>query len=114
MAGCLFCRIVSKEISSQIVYEDERCVAFEDINPQAPIHLLVVPKKHLDSLAHATTADRDLLAHLLLTVNQLAKEKGVVDTGYRAVINTGLMGGQTVHHLHLHLLAGRPMRWPPG
>ncbi len=114
MVSCLFCRIVSKEISSQLVYEDDRCVAFEDINPQAPIHILVVPRKHLDSLAHATAADRDLLVHLLLTVNQLAKEKGVVDMGYRTVINTGLLGGQTVHHLHLHLLAGRPMQWPPG
>ena len=114
MAGCLFCRIVSKEISSQLVYEDDRCIAFEDINPQAPIHILVVPRKHLDSLAHATTVDNNLLAHLLITVNQLAMKKEVADTGYRTVVNTGLMGGQTVQHLHLHLLAGRPMRWPPG
>jgi histidine triad (HIT) family protein len=105
---------VKREIPSKIVYEDEQCLAFEDINPQAPIHILVVPKRHLDGLAQATVTDTDQIGHLLLTVNRLAKEKGVIDSGYRVVINTGKGAGQTVFHLHFHLLAGRSMHWPPG
>ena len=114
MAGCLFCRIVAREIPSKIVYEDDRCLAFEDINPQAPVHTLVVPKKHLDGLSQVTVSDSELLGHLLLTATRLAKEKGVIDSGYRVVINTGRIAGQSVFHLHLHLLGGRPMHWPPG
>lgn len=114
MAECLFCRIVKREIPSKIVYQDEQCLAFEDVNPQAPVHILIIPKRHIDSLSQATTADADLLAHLLLTINRLAKDKEVLDPGYRAVINSGPAGGQTVSHLHLHLLGGRPMQWPPG
>lgn len=114
MAACLFCKIVKREISSKIVYEDEQCLAFEDINPQAPIHILIIPKHHIDSLSQVTAADGKLLAHLLLTATKLANEKGIIDSGYRTVINSGPAGGQTVFHLHLHLLGGRPMHWPPG
>ena len=114
MADCLFCKIVKREIPSRILYEDDLCLAFEDINPQAPTHLLVIPKRHLDSLTQTTEADQGLLAHLLSALMRLAKEKGLADSGYRTVINTGQDGGQTVHHLHLHLLGGRFMTWPPG
>ena len=114
MAECLFCRIVAREIPGRIVYEDDRCLALEDNNPQAPVHILVIPKQHLDGLAQVTAADGELMAHLLLIVNRMAKEKKIIDKGYRAVINTGPAGGQSVYHLHLHLLGGRPMRWPPG
>jgi histidine triad (HIT) family protein len=105
---------VKREIPSRTVYEDEDCLAFEDINPQAPVHILIIPKRHIDSLSRVTTADAKLLAHLLLTTTQLAKERGMIDSGYRTVINSGPDGGQTVFHLHLHLLGGRPLHWPPG
>jgi histidine triad (HIT) family protein len=114
MAQCIFCRVVKKEIQSRIVFEDDRCLAFEDINPQAPVHVLIIPKKHLDSISQMTATDGDLAAHLLQITNQIAKEKKISDSGYRIVINNGPGAGQTVFHLHLHLLGGRPMHWPPG
>jgi histidine triad (HIT) family protein len=111
--SCLFCKIADGSIPSTRVYEDEQCLAFADINPQAPVHLLIIPRKHIASLAKATTEDRALLSHLLWTAAEIAREKKL-DAGYRVVINIGENGGQTVDHLHLHLLGGRPMAWPPG
>jgi histidine triad (HIT) family protein len=114
MSDCLFCKIAEKKIPAKIVHEDDRCVAFDDINPQAPTHTLVIPRKHIASMAELTEADAGLLSHLMLTGNQMAKQKGIAEGGYRFVINTGKFGGQTVFHLHLHVLGGRPMHWPPG
>lgn len=114
MTPCLFCRIIKKEIPGRIVYEDDDVLAFEDINPQAPVHILVVPKKHFDSLINLTKTDRELIGSLFLIVNSLAKTRNLSQTGFRTVINTGPGGGQTVYHLHVHLLGGRQMTWPPG
>jgi len=114
MSACLFCRIAAREIPTKLVYEDEQVVAFDDINPQAPVHVLIIPRKHFVSAADAQQADATLLGHLMLVGNRLAREKGVADSGYRFVINTGQHGGQSVFHLHLHLLGGRAMHWPPG
>ena len=113
MESCLFCRIVSGQAAAKHVYEDELAVAFQDINPQAPVHLLVIPKQHLASLAHATEEQAALLGHLQLVAARLAHEAGL-EVGYRTVINSGPDAGQTVFHLHVHVLGGRPMRWPPG
>ena len=113
MSDCLFCKIVAGDIPAKRFYEDDLTVAFADINPQAPVHLLVIPKQHLPSTAHATAEHAGLLGHLLATVAKIAAEQNL-DRGYRIVINTGADGGQTVDHLHLHLLGGRPMGWPPG
>jgi histidine triad (HIT) family protein len=112
MADCLFCRIARKEIPAQIVAETEECLAFRDINPQAPTHVLVIPKSHVDSLAGVTTAVE--VGRVALLAAEVARQLGVESAGYRVVMNTGLDGGQTVHHLHAHLLAGRAMDWPPG
>ena len=112
-ADCLFCKIVAGDIPAKRVFEDELCLAFPDINPQAPTHLLVIPKEHMPSQAQTTTEDKALLGHLMATAADLARMEGL-DGGYRVVVNTGDDGGQTVHHLHLHLLGGRHMKWPPG
>ena len=112
--GCLFCRIVCREIPAKVVYEDEQVLAFDDIHPQAPVHTLVIPKLHLSSIAETTPEDAPLLGQLIRVGSQIARDKGVADTGYRLVANTGRHGGQTVFHLHLHLLGGRLMQWPPG
>lgn len=114
MSDCIFCKIVEKKISARIVHEDDQMVAFEDIHPQAPTHVLVVPRRHVASVADLTETDAGLLGHLLLAGNKVAKLKGIAEGGYRFVINTGRFGGQTVFHLHLHVLGGRPMHWPPG
>ncbi|TAJ09455.1 MAG: histidine triad nucleotide-binding protein [Nitrospirae bacterium] len=114
MSDCLFCKIAAKAIPAKLVHEDDRAVAFDDINPQAPVHTLVIPRKHVASMAELNEADAGLLGHLLLVGNQVAKQKGIAEGGYRLVVNTGRNGGQTVFHLHLHLLGGRPMHWPPG
>jgi histidine triad (HIT) family protein len=114
MSDCLFCKIAEKKIPSKIVHEDDRCLAFDDINPQAPVHALVIPKQHAASIAELTEADAGLLGHLMLTGAAVAKQKGIAESGYRLVLNTGRNGGQTVFHLHFHLLGGRPMHWPPG
>ena len=110
----LFTKIINGEIKGTILHQDDQCVAFLDIQPQAPQHVLVVPVKEIPSLAHATAADQQLLGHLLLTAAQVARQLGVADSGYRLVINTGRNGGQTVDHLHIHLLGGRALVWPPG
>jgi histidine triad (HIT) family protein len=111
--NCLFCKIIDGSIPSTRIYEDELCIAFSDIHPQAPVHLLVVPRKHVGSLAEATSEDAPLLGHLLAKAAEIAAQKGMAK-GYRVAINTGSDGGQTVDHLHLHLLGGRHMTWPPG
>ena len=114
MSGCLFCKIVQKAIPAKIVYEDDRIVAFDDINPQAPVHTLIIPKKHVSAVQDCHDQDRDLLAQLLITCTNIAKQKGLIESGYRIVTNTGKDAGQTVFHLHLHVLGGRPLGWPPG
>lgn len=110
---CLFCKIVAGTIPSKAVHQDERSYAFADINPQAPVHFLVVPREHIKSTAEAGAEHADLLGHLLLTGAQIARDKGLAK-GYRLVINTGADGGQTVDHLHVHVLGGRHCTWPPG
>jgi len=112
-SDCLFCKIVEGKIPSNRVYEDDLCIAFPDINPQAPTHLLVIPKQHIASQAKAMADHTQLLGHLMAAAADLARSR-TLDRGYRVVINTGEDGGQTVNHLHLHLLGGRPMAWPPG
>lgn len=111
---CLFCKIANKEIPSEIIYEDERVIAFNDINPMAPVHFLVIPKKHIESLADINVEDVELLGYMLKTISILANERGLNDKGYRVVNNIGDDGGQTVHHLHFHVIGGRSMTWPPG
>jgi len=114
MSDCLFCKIAARTIPAALVYEDELVVAFDDINPQAPTHTLVIPRKHVTSIVELQDADVALLGRLLLAGNKIARQKGIVDTGYRFVVNTGAHGGQSVFHLHLHVLGGRHMGWPPG
>ena len=109
----IFSKIIRREIPARIVYADDLCLAFEDINPQAPVHVLLIPKKPIVQIATAEPEDQHLLGHLLLTVKQVAEQLGL-DSGYRVVINTGEDGGQTVFHLHLHILGGRSLKWPPG
>jgi len=112
--NCLFCKIVDGTIPSARVYEDDVCVAFNDISPQAPTHILVIPREHFDSLDKAGRDHQKTLGHLLLTAAEIAREKGFAENGYRIVINTNADGGQTVFHLHVHLLGGRPFIFPPG
>jgi histidine triad (HIT) family protein len=114
MLGCLFCQMASHEKPVKTLYEDDRCLVFEDINPQAPVHLLVIPKKHISSLNDAGDGDRELLGHLLGVAARMAKEKGIDGSGYRTVVNTNAEAGQTVFHLHIHVLGGRLLAWPPG
>ncbi|MFN6482087.1 MULTISPECIES: histidine triad nucleotide-binding protein [unclassified Nostoc] len=109
----IFSKIISREIPADIVYEDNLTLAFKDIHPQAPVHILVIPKKPITTLADAESEDHALLGHLLLTTKRVAEVAGLKN-GYRVVINTGDDGGQTVHHLHLHILGGRQLDWPPG
>ena len=111
---CIFCRIVDRQAPAKIVFEDETVVAFEDLNPQAPVHLLVVPRRHLPSLKEATAEDEPLLGHLFTVAANLARERGLETKGYRTVINNGSGAGQSVFHLHVHVLGGRVFRWPPG
>ncbi|MBI3318388.1 MAG: histidine triad nucleotide-binding protein [Candidatus Omnitrophica bacterium] len=111
---CLFCRIVSKEIPAKIAYEDNEVVAFHDIHPQAPVHLQIIPKGHIARVSELTEGNAASVSKLVLTANRLAKELGVSEEGYRLVINCNPGAGQSVYHLHLHLLGGRAMRWPPG
>ncbi len=114
MAECLFCKIVNGELSSDIVYDDETVIAFKDINPQAPHHILIIPKKHIASVSEVSAEDEPLLGHLCGVAARLAEKIGVAEAGYRLVVNSGPHGGQAVAHLHVHLLAGRQLTWPPG
>jgi histidine triad (HIT) family protein len=114
MGSCLFCRIAKKEIPAKIVYEDGRMLAFEDIRPQAPVHILIIPKDHFASLNEAPAGAETLLGEMLFRAREIAREKGVGSSGYRIVLNTARDSGQEVLHIHLHLLGGRRMSWPPG
>lgn len=113
MEKTIFKRIIDGEIPADIVYEDDRCLAFRDVNPQAPTHVLVIPRREIQSLAQLEDSDEALIGHMMLVVRKLAAELGHTN-GFRTVINTGSEGGQTVDHLHIHLIAGRDLTWPPG
>ncbi len=110
---CIFCKIANREVKSQIVWASDRAIAFKDIDPQAPTHILIVPKKHISSLGDAYEADREVLGHLMLAAGEIARGEGI-ESGFRVVVNNGAPAGQSVFHLHLHLLGGRRMSWPPG
>ena len=110
--SCIFCKIVVHELPADIVLEDERVVAFRDVNPVAPLHVLVVPREHIETIAH--TEDEALAGHIALIAARIAKREGYAESGFRVVTNVGANAGQSVRHLHVHVLAGRPMSWPPG
>jgi len=112
--SCLFCKIIAGQIAGNFVHQDERCVVIRDIHPQAPMHVLVIPRDHLESLDDATQNDEGLLGHLLRVGARVANDEGHAENGYRSVVNTGAGAGQSVFHLHVHVLAGRVMNWPPG
>ncbi|MBL4865389.1 MAG: histidine triad nucleotide-binding protein [Pseudomonadales bacterium] len=112
--NCLFCKIVNGEINSDIVYQDDKVLAFRDVNPQAPTHILIIPKTHISTLNDLEESNASLMGLLPITAQKLAKELGFADDGYRVVMNCNNHGGQTVFHIHLHLLGGRQMAWPPG
>lgn len=114
MSACLFCRIAASEIPSDVVYEDDDVIAFNDINPQAPTHVLIIPKRHISTLNDVTTDDEGVIGSLVRRAAIIAASLGHADAGYRAVLNCNAAAGQTVFHIHLHLLAGRPLTWPPG
>ncbi|MGD0154316.1 MAG: histidine triad nucleotide-binding protein [Thermacetogeniaceae bacterium] len=114
MTDCIFCKIAAHELNAQVIYEDEDFIAFRDIKPEAPVHVLLIPKQHRSSLLEVGVEQADLAARLLMTAAKVARQLDVAEDGFRVVINTGDNGGQTVHHLHLHLLGGRFMNWPPG
>lgn len=114
MEGCIFCRIISGEIPSNMVYTDEDIVAFRDINPQAPVHLLIVPRKHIPRVYDLPPGDYGLMGKMVEVANRLAREEGVTESGYRLVINCNRDADQEVFHFHMHLLGGRKMGWPPG
>ncbi len=114
MEDCIFCKIINKEIPAELVFEDEHIVAFNDINPQAPIHILLIPKVHCVSLNEIPEDKKSVLSHIFLKARQIAQEKGIAKNGYRIVLNTARDSGQEVLHIHFHLLGGRRMHWPPG
>ncbi|HYW92766.1 MAG TPA: histidine triad nucleotide-binding protein [Gammaproteobacteria bacterium] len=114
MADCIFCDIVSGDVPSDIVYENEYIVAFRDINPQAPVHVLVIPRRHVDNINALTAEDADMVGRLYLAARDVARQEGLAERGYRTVMNCNHEAGQTVFHLHLHVLGGRRLRWPPG
>ena len=114
MSKTIFKRIIDKEVPAKIVHEDDLCLAFHDTNPQAPTHVLIIPKKEIASLAHLGADDQLLVGHILLVIQKLAEKQGLADDGYRVVVNCGPSAGQTVDHLHFHLIGGRAMKWPPG
>jgi len=111
---CLFCRIARKEIPSKVVHEDDRALAFEDINPKAPVHILVIPRKHIPTINELSQEDNSLVGHLVQVARAIAAEKGISEGGYRLVFNCRADAGQEVYHVHLHLLGGRKFSWPPG
>jgi histidine triad (HIT) family protein len=111
---CLFCKIIAGDVPAEFVHQDDRCVAIQDINPQAPTHVLVIPLEHMESLDEATQKDEALLGHLLRVAARMANDAGHGETGYRTVLNTGAGAGQSVLHLHVHMLGGRTLQWPPG
>ena len=114
MTDCIFCKIAAGEIPSEFVYEDDQVVGFRDLNPQAPTHVLLIPRRHIATLNDLRPEDEALVGHLYTAAAQVARQEGLAEAGYRTVINCNADGGQTVFHLHLHLLGGRRMSWPPG
>ncbi len=114
MVDCLFCKIINKEINSDILFEDDDVLAFKDINPQAPIHFLIVPKKHISTINDLQQEDEKITGKMILIAQSLAKQENIDEKGYRLVFNCNSEGGQAVYHIHLHLLGGRRMQWPPG
>lgn len=114
MNDCIFCKIANGEIPSKKVYEDEKVFAFHDINPEAPVHVLVIPKEHIASVNDIDEAKSVIFAHIFLVIHKIVKELGIAQSGYRVVNNCGEEGGQTVNHLHFHILGGRSLKWPPG
>ncbi len=114
MDNCIFCKIASGEIKSEILYKDDQIAAFKDINPQAPVHILIIPIKHIQKISDLRESETDLIGKMILSANKLAKEQGIADEGYRLVFNCGKSAGQEVFHIHLHLLGGRKFSWPPG
>ncbi len=114
MTDCIFCKIVDKTINATIVYQDDQATAFRDINPAAPTHILIVPNKHIESINALEVDDEQLMGHLFRVAGQLAAQEGIAENGYRTIANTGVHGGQTVPHLHIHLIGGQPMKHPMG
>ncbi|MFN2341287.1 MAG: histidine triad nucleotide-binding protein [Halanaerobium sp.] len=114
MKDCLFCKIAAGKMDTDFVYQDDQLVVFEDINAQAPVHLLIVPKKHISDLNNLQSADNDLIGHVYQVAKKMAAEHDIAESGYRLVSNCGEQGGQTVYHIHFHLLGGRELQWPPG
>ena len=114
MENCIFCKIIRKETKTDILYEDKNILAFRDINPQAPVHILLIPKTHISTLNDLAKEERELVGDLLLNATRLAEKEGIAEKGYRTVFNCNEAGGQTVYHIHLHLLGGRKLGWPPG
>jgi len=114
MEECLFCRIVNKEIPAEIVFENDKLLAFKDIDPQAPVHILIIPKEHVTTTNDLSDKHKELIADIILTAIKLASDNNITEEGYRIVFNCNKKGGQAVYHIHLHLLGGRQMKWPPG
>jgi len=114
MGDCIFCKMANGEIRPDVVYEDDQVLAFRDLNPQAPTHVLVIPKRHISTLNELSPADAELTGRLFLAAREVAEADGIAERGYRTVINCNAEAGQSVFHVHLHVLGGRPMRWPPG
>lgn len=114
MSDCLFCGVIKGDVKGSIVYQDNSVVAFKDINPKAPVHLLIVPRKHIATLLDLQQEDKSLIGDIFSVANQLAKDQGIARDGFRVVVNCGAGAGQSVFHIHFHLLGGRPMTWPPG
>jgi len=114
MSDCVFCKIVAGEIPARVLFEDDQVLAFEDLHPQAPQHLLVIPKKHIATLNELTAEDAPVIGHMARVAAQIARDRGFSDDGYRTVMNCNEQGGQTVYHIHMHVLGGRAMTWPPG
>ncbi len=112
--ACIFCRIARGAIPAKLAYEDDDAVAFHDIDPRAPVHVLIIPRRHIPAVDHLAAGDVDMMGKLFMVARQLARELGVADSGYRLVVNSGADAGQSVDHIHMHLLGGRPLKWPPG
>jgi histidine triad (HIT) family protein len=111
---CIFCKIADEKVPAKIIYKDDQAIAFEDINPQAPVHVLVIPRKHISTVLEIKDTDRDLIGHLFDVANNIAGQRGIDQKGFRLVLNCNEDAGQTVYHIHIHLLGGRIMKWPPG
>lgn len=112
--NCIFCKVAERKIPSKIVYEDELVIGFEDISPRAPVHLLVIPKKHIPTMLEVTDTDKDIVFKMLMVANKLAAENKIANNGFRIIINCNSLAGQTVYHLHMHIMGGRLLGWPPG